>query len=318
MMLAPSAPGQELPRTVLLANAVRQFGVHFELTYGRVWLKAMRSIQTSTSSTSGTRRERFAVRAVGSDVSMDYELATAEQQILIRFTGANQLEIRRTPAGDSKVVAVDFNQPATGPVSLKIGRQGAGEFRAPSLWHLLLAEPAECRQSLVPLLRLLQPKWDLEKSRDEVRAILLRMAEGGSLPDQTRWAEWVKQLGDDRFAKREAADRQLREAGRAVVAYLQRLDPGRLDAEQQYRVRRIIQALTAGSGDDSPEQVASWLFGDASVWLAILSSDDQPARTTAARQLGLLLGKPIQFDPAADGPTRKKQIEALRAGLPGK
>ena len=317
-ILAQSAPGQELPRTMLLAKAVREFGVRFELTYGRVSLKVMRSIQTSTSSTSGPRRERFAIRAVGGDSSMEYELTTAEQQISIRFSGANQLEIRRSPAGDLKLVAVEFNQPATGPVSLKIGQQGARELRAASLWHLLLAEPAECRQSLVPLLNLLQPKWELEKTRDEIRAILLRMAKSGSLPDQKRWAEWVQQLGDNRFAKREAADRQLREAGRAAVAYLQQLDPSRLDAEQQYRVRRIIQALTAGSGDDAPEQIASWLFGDASVWLAMLSGDEEPARKTAARQLGTLLGKPIQFDPAADAPTRKKQIEALRAGISGK
>jgi hypothetical protein len=318
MILAQSAPGQELPRTVLLANAVRQFGVRFELTYGRVSLKVMRSIQTSIPLTSGPRRERFAIRAVGGDSSMDYELTTAEQQVSIRFSGANQLEIRRTPVGDSKLVPVEFHQPAAGPVSLKIGQQGPREFRAPSLWHLLLAEPAQCRQSLVPLLNLLQPKWELEKTRDEVRAVLLRMAGSGSLPDQTRWAQWVEQLGDNRFAKREAADRQLREAGRAAVAHLQQLDSSRLDAEQQYRVRRIIQAVTAGSGDDASEQIASWLFGDASVWLAMLSGDEEPARKTAARQLGTLLGKPIQFDPAADAPTRKKQIEALRAGIFGK
>jgi len=318
MILGQSALGQELPRTVLLANAVRQYWVRFELTYGRVSLKAMRPIPTSTNSTSGTRRERFAIRVAGGDPSMEYELTTPEQQVSIRFTSANQLEIRRSPVGDSKLVPVEFNQPATGPVSLKIGQQGARELRAASLWHLLLAEPAECRQSLVPLLDLLQPKWELEKTRDGVRATLLRMAGSGTLPDQTRWAEWVQQLGDNRFAKREAADRQLREAGRAAVAYLQQLDLSRLDAEQQYRVRRIIQAVTAGSADDSPDQIASWLFGDASVWLAMLSSDEEPARKTAARQLGTLLGKPIAFDPAADAPTRKKQIEALRAALPGK
>jgi hypothetical protein len=317
-ILCQSAAAQELPRGDLLASVVRQPWIRFEIIYGRVVLKAMRPVQMPPRFGPGTRRELLTIRVTGADSAMDYELTTPEEQISIRFSSADRVEIRRVPKGDAKSPSVEFRQAGTAPVSLKIGPPNPREYRAASLWHLLLEEPAECRKSLVPLLGLLQPKWDLLKTGDEVRAILLRMADGGRLPDQRRWAEWVAQLGDSQFAKREAADRQLREAGRGVVAYLQQLDPGRLDAEQQYRVHRIIQALTVASGEDAPEQIASWLFSDPAVWLAMLSSETESTRKTASRQLGALVGKPIDFDPAADAPTRQKQIEALRPKFPGK
>ena len=205
------------------------------------------------------------------------------------------MEIRRVPRGNPSSCRCEFIQPATGPVSLKVGSQDVREYRAASLWHLCVAEPAECRQSLLPLLNLLQPNWDLVKTGDEVRAVLLRMADGGNRPDQKRWAQWVRQLGDNQFSKREAADRQLREAGRAVVVYLQQLDPSRLDAEQRFRIRRIINALTAASGDDSPEQVASWLFcrpgglaGDAVQPGGVRAQDRRPAARGASGRAGRL------------------------------
>ena len=199
-------------------------------------------------------------------------MTTLDEEIFIRFASANRMEIRRVPKGDAKITPVEFDQPATGPVTLKIGAKEVREYRAGSLWHLMLTEPAECRRSLLPLLSLLQPNRDLAKTGEDVRAELLRMAESGTSSDQKQWARWVQELGDDQFAEREAADRQLRETGRIVVSYLQQLDTSRLDAEQRFRVRRIVKALTTANGGDSPEQVASWLFADPAVWLAMLQA----------------------------------------------
>jgi hypothetical protein len=319
LLLSQAAIAQEVPRASRLTAAVRQGWIRFELSSGRVALKVVSRIGPLPGPISDAPRERLAIgRAMGGDATLDYDLATVEQEITIRFTSANRMEIRRVPQGDSKITPVEFDQPATGPVTLKVGAKDVREYRAASLWHLVLAEPAECRQSLVPLLNLLQPNWDLDKSGEEIRAVLLRMAEGASPADHKQWAEWVRQLGDDQFAKREAADQQLREAGRGVVSYLQQLDTTRLDVEQRFRIRRMVNALTTANGDDSPEQVASWLIGDASVWLAMLSSPEESTRKTAARQLGALRGGPITFDPAADAATRKKQIEALRPRIEGK
>jgi hypothetical protein len=301
-----------LPQTPFLTEMLRQPSVRVELTSGRVALKVTQRWVTTRNSSNGPTQERISIRAMGGDPTLDYDLTTLEEEISIRFASANRLEIRHVPRGDSKVTPVEFDQPATGPVTLKVGAKDVREYQAASLWHLAMAEPAECRQLLFPLLALLQPNWDLGKTGDEIRAVLLRMAEGASRTDHKQWAEWVRQLGDDQFAKREAADQHLRDAGRGIVSYLQQLDPTRLDAEQRFRIRRIVNALTVTNGEDSPEHVASWLFGDASVWLAMLASPEESTRKTAARQLGAILGGPVAFDPAADAATRKKQLDALR------
>ncbi len=315
LLSVQTAFGQEPTRGTLLTNALRQTWVQLGMVSGRVLLKSNRGIQTSTSSHSGQRRERLSLRAAGTDPVLDYDLATPAEEITVRFSAANRLDIRRVPKVESDAALVEFHQPAAGPVSLKVGKSDPQTYQAASLWHLFVQEPAVCRQRLMPLLNLLHSDWDLAKTGDEVEGLLLRMAGAGTLPDQSRWAELVRQLGDGRFAAREAADRRLREAGRSVVPYLQKLDPARLDAEQQLRIRRIVQALTTSSGDDAPEQLASWLSGDPAIWLAMLSRPEESTRRLAVRQLGALLGGPITFDPAADPQTRKKQIDDLRGRI---
>ena len=100
-----------------------------------------------------------------------------------------------------------------------------------------------------------------------------------------------------------------------MLSYLQQLDFGRLDAEQQFRVHRIIDDISERLGDDSPEQVASWLAGDQSVWLALLARPDAAVRRQAARQLAAMLDGPIPVDPEADPSTQKTQLEQLRIRL---
>ena len=97
-----------------------------------------------------------------------------------------------------------------------------------------------------------------------------------------------------------------------VVTFLQQLDPSRLDAEQQFRIRRITASLADSEGNDTPEQVAAWLAGDPSIWIAMLSRDDLATRKLAVRQLEALLGSPVSFDPAAEPAVRRIQIEQLR------
>jgi hypothetical protein len=146
----------------------------------------------------------------------------------------------------------------------------------------------------------------------------VRAAAEGDLPDPGRWAVLVEQLGDERFSRREAADRELRSLGRVVSIYLQQLDASQLDAEQHYRVRRILMALSARTDNDTPPEVAQWLAGDPVVWLAMLSRDDEPTRRLAAERLKALLDGPIAFDPAADAATRQGQIDELRLRISGR
>ncbi len=123
-------------------------------------------------------------------------------------------------------------------------------------------------------------------------------------------AALVEQLGDDQFTKREAADRALRAGAAPALNYLRQLDFDRLDAEQQFRVTRIIRKLTGHSEDDSADAVAASLLRNSEVWLALLSRPEKATRETAARQLTALLGKPIDVDPAAEPKTQEAETRA--------
>jgi hypothetical protein len=79
-------------------------------------------------------------------------------------------------------------------------------------------------------------------------------------------------------------------------------------------VRRILLALSDVNHEESPAQLAVWLSGDTTIWLALLSREDMATRRAAHQRLEAILGRPVAFDPAADPQTRQRQIEALRVG----
>ena len=149
----------------------------------------------------------------------------------------------------------------------------------------------------------------------KVEQKLLGGAGDSAAAEHARWMKLVEQLGDERFAAHEAADRALRSANPTVLGCLRRLDFRRLDAEQQFRVRRIIDALAAQVDDDSPEQVAMSLAGDPVVWLALIARPELATRQIAARQLAGLLGEPIPVDPNADPATQQTQRQQLQARI---
>ena len=148
-----------------------------------------------------------------------------------------------------------------------------------------------------------------------IEADLLKAAVAGKIPDRRHWADLVRQLGDNQFAKREAADRMLRAVGPQVTGFLQQLDYGQLDAEQQFRVRRIIDLLHGSAAADTAEQVAERLVADSSVWLALLDRPEASTRRIAAKHLAGMLGEPIGVDPEANPATQENQRELLRAKL---
>ncbi len=217
------------------------------------------------------------------------------------------------------MLALDFRQAPGEPVVLKLGT-GPGQqvLRAADLWRLAIGHPAECRQHLLPLLDMLRPGSKLADAVAEVETKLLEGAGGEAVAQRARLAVLVRQLGDDSFARREAADRELRAAGHAATVYLRHLDSGRLDAEQRFRIRRILEAAAAQTTDDSPEQAAASLAGDPLVWLALLARPERAARKVAATQLASLLGGPIDLDPNADPDTQKDKREQLRRRIEGK
>jgi hypothetical protein len=158
---------------------------------------------------------------------------------------------------------------------------------------------------------MLRPDWKVATMVARVETSLLAHANEDAMGNNERWAALVKQLGDDRFARREAADRALRAGGPSALAYLRQLDFDHLDAEQQFRIRRIVSAIGGRNDDDLPDEVAAPLAHDPGVWLALLGRPEVATRQTAARQLAKLLDQPIDVDPAAEPDSQKAKREKL-------
>jgi hypothetical protein len=249
--------------------------------------------------------------------TLRYERTTPNEQFTVNVAGSSdKVTIGRTPLGKSAFTAVEFQQSPVEKTTLTLG---AGDHRrvlqAADFWQLAIVQPKECREHLFPLLDLLRPDWKTAAMAARVEACLLARAREDATADRARWAALVEQLGDDQFTKREAADRALRAGAASALNYLRQLDFKRLDAEQQFRVSRIIRKLAGKSEDDSADAVAASLLHEPAVWLALLDRPEKATRQTAARQLAGLLGEPIDVDPAAEPNTQKAKRERLRVRI---
>ena len=311
---------QTPPKTFSLGNAVRAGWFHMRLTGGRIVVTGARVGNMSPHPTTvGGTVEKITIRNVNGNAVVTYQMTSPEEQLSFELGPADRVVLRREGQKDPAGTQVLYEQVPGGPVVLTVGPPARQEvYKAATLWHLLLAQPQAARQHLLPLLDLLRPEWKLRDAADSLENELVRLARAGELPDRRRWDGWIGQLADDSFAVRQAADRELRRLGPGVRSYLEHLDLRRLDAEQQSRVRRILQALSSRSADDAPEQVATWLATDPWTWHALLDRPSLADRQLAAAQLAALLGEPLAFDPSADEATRRKQADQVRARIEAK
>jgi len=304
---AQSHPGAQRP---ILTQAVGNGYILVGVTSGRLSFSGSQVISPTVHS----GPERLSLRPDGDQTVIEYQFKVAEEEFSVEARGSQRVRIVHAVKDNGRAVRVEFDQMPGRPLSLQVDLDGRREvYRAPNVWHFLVAEKEACLVPLAGLLEWLRPGWNLSDKALQIEDELLRMAETEYQGRRRRWAGLVQQLADDRFWRREAADRELRAAGPAVVPYLERLDFQRLEAEQQARIMRILGALARDADEDSAPQAASLLLSEPAVWLALLARPDEPARRAAAAQLARLLNKPVAFDPAADPQTRKRQIEQLRA-----
>jgi len=310
---------QTPPTAPALGQVLRNGWLQVRLSNGRIAVTGSRVGNISTSPTSGAYTEKINIRTIDGQAAMTYQRTAPGEKLAIELGPADRLSLRHEPKADSSLTPIEFEQIPGGPVSLTLGSDARAEsWHGATLWHLLLAQPQKCRQHLVPLLELFRAEWKLDETADALETELLRLAREGGVPDRRRWAELVAQLADESFARRQAADRQLRALGTSLQSYLEQLDFHRLDAEQQFRLRRILQSLSKETADDAPEQLAVWLAADPAVWLSLLTRPDASTRRLAARQLATLIGEQISFVPDADEITRRKQVDQIRERIAGK
>ncbi len=301
------------PVKVSPAIAARMRSVRVEVVAGRIGLVSPRSRRSSTSTTrSGNRSERLTINTNGQRPTLQYDLTTPQERLKIRAGRDGRFEISYHALAETDNYTVEFSQRPNERLTLVVhGKFGSKELHADGLWQMQLSDPAACREHLNPLLELLRADWNLAASADAVEQLLLAQIVQGDASDRARWKELVAQLASDDFSRRRAADRQLREAGPAVVPFLQSLDRDQLDAEQWFRIRRMIASFTGGADEDTPESVVRRLAPDPRVWYLLLSRDDPAHREHAAARLSRLLGYAIDFDPTADEATRLRQIEQI-------
>jgi hypothetical protein len=297
-----------------LDDASRRGLLYVGLESGRLKVEVIRLPPTPPGQSGKPQDEQLTVRNSGGDFSIEYVKPGSDRRVSIEIgVSSRRVHIIQEPQVGADVPPVEFTQPPCGSLTLTVGaRPSQRVIHAASLWHLMIGYPEICRQHLAPLLQLIDSRWDPGKLAADLEEDLIQLARSQDAPDRRHWDALVAQLRDDLYTRREAADRQLRSCGRIVIHYLRELDPARLDAEQKFRVRRIIAALDSGEGIDTPDHVASWLAGDPSIWLGLLSRDSESTRRLAFQQLSSLLDKPLVFDPAADEKTRQSQVEQIR------
>ncbi|HUE70394.1 MAG TPA: hypothetical protein VMP01_05840 [Pirellulaceae bacterium] len=244
-------------------------------------------------------------------IVVQYEAVDPAGRLTLRLCDKRKLTIERTESDPAGAPSVRYQQPLSGPVKLTIAGTTTQEFAAESLWHLALVHPRECRQHLFPLLETLSPDWKLaDQAADLEAALVLAAAEADVASDEKCWTKLVEDLGSNHFSRRQAADATLQQGGQAAAAFLTRLDARTMNAEQRLRVQRICQSYADGS-TDTPQRAATWLLGDRSVWLAMLSSERLATRQAATEHLSRLVGRSITFDPNGNEKTRELQVAEL-------
>lgn len=315
-LLSAAAQAEEAPR---LGGLPRQTGwANLGIAQGRLTVLNVppRSERTaSLADPAGHASESLCVKSEGADTSFRYEFNSPHQRVTIEVVGGRRVEIHRTPQEDASPVELHLVQASGGQLTLTIGAGAQRrEFSAPDFWRLMLAEPDVARDCLTPLLESLRPDWGLRRQTAEIEQRLFELAGSAPAPDAAQWEGLIGQLGDRSFVRREAADRQLRAVGPALLPFLEQVDRRRLDAEQRARLEGIRQAMITPQ-EDTPARVAARLLNDQTTWLALLTREDAAQRSAAARQLCKLCPAAVNFDPQADQAARRSQLRRLRQQL---
>ncbi|MBX3413871.1 MAG: hypothetical protein KF708_14365 [Pirellulales bacterium] len=297
-------------------NLSKQLGrVQLLVAGGRIVAQAPQlGGRITSNSTNEDRSERLTIEFTGTQPTFEYELTTATEQILAQVHQGERITLRRLPRSNaSEIEPMSFVQEIGTSLELRIGADGQERVhRSTSLWYLLMDEPDACREHLVPLLEMLRPDWRLMQTAQEIEEGMIRAAQSPSRTNREQWSQLVAQLGSDAFAERRAADRLLRQVGQAIIPYLDSLDSGRLDAEQRFRIRRIVGDLANDEAEDLPARVMQSAAADPRAWLTLLDRPDESLRRLALAQMQELLGEPLEFDPAGEVAQRDEQIAQLR------
>jgi hypothetical protein len=294
-----------------LAGQLRM--VQLRVMSGRVSAGGPPSQQSLTSNYMGNqRREQLTLDLGGGRPSVNYERSAPNERLTYLIEDGNEVTIQLVPQSTNDHATVVFVQPSEGALRLTVttGNHMKTVYAA-SLWHLLIFEPRLCQEYLLPLLEIVRPDWQLGQQAYEIENALCADQPARPVVDQSAWEKNLRQLTSDRFIERERAEQQLLGYGPVVLPFLRGQVVTTLDAEQAFRVRRVLRGLAKDADEDTTDRVVPWLTGDPRVWYALLTRDNVRVRSIAAGQLKKLLDAEFTFDPAAQPDQRRMEIERL-------
>ena len=311
------APGQDRPQPGRLV--ARTQWTRLEVVAGRIKIVPPRLGQRATlradQPETGLRESLTLLGDAPTALALRYEFDDRQQHVLVEAEHEERVSLERTPVNESGLASVKYFQRPGEDVRLTVvAGEETLDRRAPSFWHLLIDAPDAAYRHLLPLLEGFRPGWRLEAQARQVEESLLAIARSARMPDTERIQQLLRDLDAPDFQTRQRADRELRDLGPAVLAYVERLDLGQLGAERRTRITRIRQTL-AGADSDTPSRVALRLAGDPVVWLALLDREDVEKRLLASQRLALLAGHPVDFDPRAPAAQRRAERQRLEVEL---
>ena len=212
LLLLGSAAARAQDRAAMptLNSAIRGQWVQFNIVVGRIMLQNSPVGPIDTGPNTASRKDHLSIQAENGETALVYEGANNKEQFNIDACGNSRLTLRRVPKNDPQAIAVEFRQEPRGKSVLLLGPEGKQQIlAADSLWHLFLLYPEQSRKHLAPLLQTLQPNWRLAETADAIERALGHNGDVAVSYDRANWGRWVAQLGDENFARREAADREL-------------------------------------------------------------------------------------------------------------
>ncbi|MBS0207936.1 MAG: hypothetical protein JSS27_03185 [Planctomycetes bacterium] len=297
----------------LMAN-VRMLDLH--ISGGKIVCGPLEPPRSMNSShRNNTRGEKLTITCNGPSVTLHYELKLPEWELSYHLSGGREITLRRTPLAATDNTKVEFTQTAEGPLVLRVEK---GDERrtlaASSLWLLMLDDPALCAAELAPYLEIIHPQWRIAQRAEALERALLRTSTQAPAYDTRQILGWVHQLGDGRFTARQAAQRQLTEAGPVVLPLLKQFDLGQLDAEQRYRLKQVMRGFV-DEEDDSNDRLTLLMAGDAWTWFTLMRRDDAEVRRQAYDRLKMLVSAPVKFDAAAPAEERAAQLAQIEQAI---
>lgn len=316
-LCATSVAAQELRISPGLTSHLRL--VEISIAGGRITiankLDEDRRIFGNTTSSGRLNKEQMRLEINQALVPrLEYENRNNPLQVAISIDGDGQATFEREGKTNSPYTRVRLEQRPGQPLRLTLASASKEQtLVAPMLWHFLLAEPEIGARDLVPMFQILRPEWNLMREAEQLRAALLEHGATSDPAAAQQYQRWVDELASGRFATRRQAERHLAEAGQPAALYLEMLDERTLDAEQRYRVGRLLSRQLAREAGDTPQRLAYRMAGDVETWLAIMQGGPLEERRSASEILAQLVAAPLAFDPTAPPEERREQIAAIRA-----